>query len=302
MLPDGRSFPVDSQAFFGFQAQQLRSLGAPVDLPLGYCFSYAAEVEPDGDARLLHWTKGIQVTGVVGQKVGQALRSALGEPGAVKVLNDTVAALLGATLSPQAEQYIGLIVGTGTNMATFLPRQRFTKLETSPLDVLRGGTPPSETSPLMAVNLESGSFHPPHLAEVDEALDAASLVPGQARYEKAVSGFYLPKLLALLCPDLNIDPDASTQVVVEYASIRPEARWLLDRSADLVAAGLAGLIDQLEPGHVGIQAEGGLFWKAPGYAQRVEGQLKLLLDGKASFSILHTEEVNLFGAAAAALG
>ncbi len=305
-LPDGRTVAVDAAGFFAHQAQQLRRLGAPEGLALGYCFSYPAEVEPDGDARLLNWTKGIQVTGVVGQRVGQALRAALGQPGPVKVLNDTVAALLGASLSPKADQFIGLIAGTGTNMAAFLPRRRITKLGGDPLrdlpppDVLRGGDPLRDLPP-MAVNLESGNFHPPHLTEVDEELDRCSAVPGQSRYEKAISGYYLPKLLALMCPELGIDAEASTQVVVEHAPSHWQARWLLDRSADLVAAGLAAVIDHLPSGCVAIQAEGGLFWKAPGYARRVEQQLSDLLGSERTFSILKTDEVNLFGAAAAAL-
>ena len=294
VLPDGRTRPVHAPEFFGYQSDLLRQLAAPPDLPLGYCFSYPAEVEPDGDARLLHWTKGIKVTGVVGELVGLGLRSAYGRPGVVKVLNDTVAALLGGVIFGGTEytQHIGLIVGTGNNMATFLPGAKLAKL---------GG---AWDGPI-AVNLESGNFHPPHLHQADDTVDAISDNPGKQRYEKAVSGFYLPQLLQCLCPHLRLPEGASSKEVVEWAD-RPgqepasmAARWLLGRSADMVAAGLAAVADHLNEGNLAIQAEGGLFWKATGYRDRVESTLTRLINRK--FAIIRGQDVNLIGAAAAAL-
>lgn len=291
ILPDGRQSPVDAARFFGYQAELVRKLSVPVDLPLGYCFSYPARIEPSGDARLLRWTKGLKVSGVEGELVGAALRRAIGGQGQVKVLNDTVACLLGGALwaGQDYSHYIGLIVGTGTNMATFFPAERVGKLD-------RGWRGP------VAVNLESGNFHPPHLAPVDDELDRASDNPGRQRYEKAVSGFYLPKILQRLCPDLRLPPEATSQVVGELAEEgRPEAQWLLERSADLVAAALAGVADLLEPGPLAVQAEGGLFWKAEGYPARVEQTLTRLLGRQRSACILRGDEVNLVGAAVAAL-
>ena len=293
-LPDGRNRPVHAPEFFGYQADLLRQLGAPSDLPLGYCFSYPAKVEPGGDARLTHWTKGIKVTGVVGELVGQALRTAYGHPGVVKVLNDTVAALLGGSIyaGHEFKQHIGLIVGTGNNMATFLSGSKIPKLKGS------------WDGPI-AVNLESGNFHPPHLHEVDETVDSISDNPGKQRYEKAVSGFYLPQLLQCLCPHLRLPEGASSKEVVEWADKPGQepaslaARWLLSRSADMVAAGLAAVADHLEDGSLAIQAEGGLFWKATGYRDRVQTTLDKLINRR--FAIIRGDEVNLVGAAAAAL-
>ena len=296
VLPDGRSAPVGAAEFFGYQADLVRRLGASLALPLGYCFSYPAQVEPSGDARLLRWTKGIKVDGVEGELVGAALREAVGSPGAVKVLNDTVACLLGGAYGAGSEyaQCIGLIVGTGTNMATFMPAVKVTKLATS------------WPGPL-AVNLESGNFSPPHLHPADDMLDQDSDNPGRQRFEKAVSGFYLPQLLQRLCPELNLPLDATSEVVVEWADRAGEepaslaARWILHRSADLVAAGLAGVADHLHGGPLAVQVEGGLFWKATGYPDRVRQTLGRLLPADRSFSILRSDEVNLVGAAVAAL-
>ncbi|MBN9418618.1 MAG: hypothetical protein J0I12_24415 [Candidatus Eremiobacteraeota bacterium] len=294
ILPDGRTRPVHAPEFFGYQSDLLNQLGAPANLPLGYCFSYAARVEPSGDARLLHWTKGIKVTGVVGELVGAGLRSAYGRPGVVKVLNDTVAALLGGAIfaGPEYTQHIGLIVGTGNNMAAFLPSSKVTKLDSS------------WDGPI-AINLESGNFHPPHLDAVDDTIDSISDNPGKQRYEKAVSGFYLPQLLQCLCPHLRLPEGASSKEVVEWADKPGQeppslaARWLLNRSADMVAAGLAAVADHLGEGNLAIQAEGGLFWKATGYRDRVQSTLEKLITRK--FAIIRGDEVNLVGAAAAAL-
>jgi hexokinase len=296
VLPDGRERPIGRGEFFGVHAELARQLGVPLDLPLGYCFSYPAEVVASGDARLVRWTKGIQVSGVEGELVGARLREALGAPGAVKVLNDTVAALLGgALLCPERyDGYIGLIVGTGTNMATFLPGSELRKLDGS-------------WNGRMAVNLESGNFHPPHLSVIDDQLDAASDNPGRQRYEKAVSGYYLPQLFAMLCPDLQIPAFSSSQLVVEWAvrggdeRASQVARWLLRRSADLVAAGLAAVGDRLGVARTAIQAEGGLFWKATGYHDRVVETLGKLLAGSRRMDVIHVDDVNLMGAAAAAL-
>lgn len=299
-LPDGRERPVDHNEFFGYQASLIKELGAPLDLPVGYCFSYPVAVERSGDARLLHWTKGIKVTGVEGELVGAALRRAMGGPttdGDVMVINDTVASLLGgAMLAGRGyDGFMGLIVGTGTNIATFFPGEMISKVR-------------PHWFGKMAVNFESGHFHPPHLTDWDEQLDAISDKPGAQRFEKAVSGYYLPKLFAVMCPDLMISPQASSEVVVEWAD-RPGvdehsliARWILGRAADLVAACLAGTADLLGGSRIAVQAEGGLFWKATGFRDRVDSTLKKLLPLEVTLDIVRVEDVNLMGAAAAALG
>ena len=69
----------------------------------------------------------------------------------------------------------------------------------------------------MAVNLEAGNFHPPFLAEWDEAFDRKTERPGGQRYENAISGYYLPQLLAQICPHAGLEGSETSQVVVEWA-------------------------------------------------------------------------------------
>jgi len=304
-LPTGRDAPIDASEFFDPQAALIREV-AEGALPLGYCFSYPAEVRPDRDAVLLRWTKEVRVDRVVGRPVGALLGDAFRQDGGalcgVTVLNDTVAALMAGATLPEAEAadgMIGLIVGTGTNMATFFSKDHLTKL--------RGC---DKAPDLMAVNLESGNFSPTCLVEADERVDDASENPDEHRFEKAVSGVYLGKLLAEEIPGLDRVAARGAAAVTALRDgaaapdlVRALAAALLDRSADLVAAGLAGLSRFVVPhgGSVLIQAEGGLFRGAAGYADRVNRTLTRLLGDGTKVCIRSTENANIIGAAVAAL-
>ena len=89
-----------------------------------------------------------------------------------------------------------------------------------------------------------------------------------------------------------------------------EVGWLaaviVNRSADLVAASLAGLIRVLKPKKkVGILTEGSVINKNSDYRKRVTDRLALLLDGnsedKVPAELLRMEDPNLIGSAIAAL-
>lgn len=301
-LPVRGAEPLDARTFFDFQAALLAKLVDEPDLPLGYCFSYPAEVQPDLDARLIGWTKGIDLPEVVGRPVGALLADALARrgiaPKRVVVLNDTVASLLGASkvFHGPARLTAGLIAGTGTNMAGFFAAEQAPKL--------RGFDGP------MALNLESGNYAPPAglLTPADRAIDQREH-PGCQLFEKAVSGHYLPLLFAELRTEQlqRVDPVAGSERLAQLAndpSAPTEAQRLasalLHRSADMVAAGLAALLDHYPPGQVGILAEGSLFWCTPGYAERVQRSLATLV-GAPRFTLLRLQHANLYGAAMAAL-
>lgn len=299
-VPDGRHGPaVEADDFFAAQAQLAHHLNLSGDpLPLGYCFSYPAASQPDGDAVLLRWTKGINVNGVVGGPVGKPLTEALKKEGLVveglSVLNDTVASLLGgAHLYADARfghNYIGLILGTGTNMAgVFTPQQ---------LGKVNCNYP-------MVVNLESGNFRPPHLTEYDEAVDQAVGSPGSQRFEKAVSGHYLPYVFQAARPGV-FDPDEGTGRLVELRDEGGEhaevAGAILHRSARLAAAGVAALATFYPADNdTAILGEGTLLWGDPQYAGTLQDTLKELLPERRIELVRQRENVNLLGAASAAL-
>lgn len=237
------------------------------EMPIGYCFSYPTESIPGGDARLLRWTKGVDIREMVGQFVGKPLLDYLNEKKkirftGVKVLNDTIACLFAGLTDKSYDAYIGLIVGTGTNMATFIPSDKITKLD-----------PECHVQGLIPVNLESGNFYPPFLTAVDDTVDATSDSLGKQRFEKAVSGMYLGDILKAAFPLEEFEEKFDARkltAIMNYPDIHKDiyvqvAHWIYNRSAQLVAASLAGLIALLKSYNRDIHrvcliAEGSLFW------------------------------------------
>lgn len=286
--------------FLDSHVDLLQQLGDVSGLPLGYCFSYPSENSHEGDAKLLRWTKGLQFEGMVGEYVGELLvescRAKAIEIPKVNVLNDTVATLFANELREDTV-HIGLIVGTGTNMAAFASGQHLKK-------VLGWND-----DQWMAVNLESGNFGLQHLTEVDRLIDEASSNPGKQRFEKAVSGMYLPKLLMKLCPEAK--DVTSAESLVKWSQSQSESklgqvsRALLTRSARLVAAGLAAVVDAVsstdKSSRIHVSAEGSLFWGDPLYQEEVNATLKMLFQGKVEASFESTDHANLIGAARAVL-
>ena len=292
MMRDGET--ATREAFFARQAKLVDDLGAAWPQKVGYVFSFPSDVQEDRDALLLRWTKDIEIPGVIGTRVGAGLAEALEnvrcEPTSVTVLNDTVAALMGGAhgFRGPATNVIGLIIGTGTNMAAFFDSSQAPKLSARGLE----GD--------VAVNLESGNFDPPHLSRWDDELDAESVNPGRQRFEKAVSGHYLPLLFERLTGTAVPDGGALVARRGQGSEEAEIAGLLLARSADLVSAGLAAIIGTRPEGPIGILAEGGLCWGDPAYAPRVRARLKELCPDR-DVELLHLEDANLVGAAAAAL-
>ena len=237
------------------------------EMPIGYCFSYPAESVPGGDAKLLRWTKGVDIKEMVGEFIGKPLLDYLNERNkikftGIKVVNDTIASLFAGLTDNSYDAYIGLIVGTGTNMATFIPADKIEKLDQS-----------CNAHGLIPVNLESGNFHPPFLTAVDDTVDAISGNPGKQRFEKAVSGMYLGDILKAAFPLEEFEEKCDARkltAIMNYPDIHKDiyvqvAHWIYNRSAQLVAASLAGLIALLKSYNRDIHrvcliAEGSLFW------------------------------------------
>lgn len=332
-LPGAGGAVVDKRTFFGTLADLVAALDCP-GLPLGFVFSYPTRILPDRDGVLLRWTKEVRAEDVVGTRVGRSLASALQarhghQPSSFTVLNDTVAALAAGSIRISGTGgAIGLIVGTGTNMAYFELREAIRKL------------PPDEAGPAQqAINMESGNFDGVPLTCFDQALDAASDDPGRQIMEKMVSGRYLGELCrrvlrgavgknvvsSAVAASLG---DAWTLTSGEVAGALerkpqwtgglacvPEAerplvarilREVVDRAARLVAAGLSAVVDHLglAAAPVAIVAEGTMFWQMPGFREEVERTLDRLvppIGGGPRFVMLHIDEPNLVGAAVAAV-
>ncbi len=302
---------------FKEQADPIGEIKRTKENPIGYCFSYPAESMLNGDAKLLRWTKGgVDIKEMIGKPVGQPLVDYLNKRNEVKftgikVINDTVASLFAGLTESNYDAYIGLIVGTGTNMATFIKSENIKKLNP---DYKEGG--------LIPVNLESGNFNPPHLTVVDENVDARSDAKGAQRFEKAVSGMYLGEILKAVFPcdefEERFDAQKLTSIM-NYPDIHKKkyvkvAAQIYERSAKLVAASLAGLalvLVENDPSikRIKLVAEGSLFWseyrKGKNYKNIVMAELQDLLD-EMGLKDVHVyvskmDNANLIGSAIAAL-
>jgi hexokinase len=302
---------------YSAQTKTLNQVNVPKDSPIGYCFSYPAKSLTDGDAELINWTKGVGIPHMEGQPVGKPLLKYLNENTAsrftdIKVVNDTITSLFAGLLNPGFDAYIGLIVGTGTNMATFFPSDYIPKIKN--MKDWTGETP---------VNLESGNFFPPHLTPMDDEVDAKSDNKGFQRFEKAISGMYLGRVFMAAFPKDKFEEGFSavdlTRMINNPSNYKPEyvetAYQIYERSAKLVAASIAGLVKNLKASNpavkkVQVLAEGSLFWSKissgrESYAAMAESYVNNLVRDLGmpdiTVKIAQMENANLIGAAMAVL-
>ncbi|MFI5373121.1 MAG: hypothetical protein ACHQ8D_00620 [Candidatus Rokuibacteriota bacterium] len=164
--------------------------------PLAFVYSYPARLERIDRAVALASTKGWRLQGLVGGDVAGMLTAALERAGLARirlaaVANDTVAALILRSYQARGRDTgagpaaIGLILGTGTNLA-------------------------ADLGPAGIRNLESGNFdgvgavETPYDAALDRDLDEPP--PGAQRFEKMVSGHYLGEILRRALADLGRGP------------------------------------------------------------------------------------------------
>lgn len=155
-------------------------------------FSYVFDALPNGDGRIHRLCKEVHVRGIEGSYVTAPLEAAmqkLGAPGERRwtLINDSVGTLLGGMAQSDRsryDDYIGFILGTGTNACCCLNADSITK---DPAAMAYGGD--------MIVNLESGCFDKLLQGTVDREMDERSEVPGDHVAEKMIGGEYFPHLL-----------------------------------------------------------------------------------------------------------
>ena len=170
---------------------------------LGFIFAFPMNQTGIRRGSLSKWTKELNFDGVEGNDAVELLERAVGDAaGAFPVLrhltvgalaNDTVGVLeAGAYLDPRCD--MGLIVGTGTNMAIAMPTNMIgRRLPSAPG---RSGE--------MVINMECGNFDGVRSVQTayDRRLDAQSDTEGQL-IEKMVSGRYLGEIVRLALADVS---------------------------------------------------------------------------------------------------
>lgn len=325
-MPGSRG-PVDYETFYRVLCDVLLP-NVHSGETIGYCFSYPV----DELGRLLFWSKNIQAPSIVGSDVTRGLEDALAERGVpdcqVRVLNDTVAALLAAYAHCADEPlagYVGFILGTGTNTAYAEAVARIVKAPGLP----RGCHIP--------VNCESGSFTRFPRSRFDDRYESAN-GNGRAQWERCISGVHLGPLgteilhaaaeaglfspgvrdavLSRTFTNVELDgfcsgktPDVLYCTADEARTVRALICPMYERTAKFAAINIAAAAlrsaeaRDMRSGTFRINADGSTFWKTAcvPFVDLVRAQLDALLKPRGfSYEIVRIDDAPLIGAALAA--
>lgn len=176
---------VSRDEFYGLIADVVEPVYSASDR-IGFCFSYAANITPQKDGRLIVFSKEIKAPEVIGTLVGSSLLEEMRNRGydqdkKLCLLNDTVATLL-AGMSTSDKQhydgYIGFILGTGTNTSYVESNAQIGTAE---------GLEPEGSQ---VINVESGNFAV-NLTDFDRSFISTTKDPNVYHFEKLISGAYL---------------------------------------------------------------------------------------------------------------
>jgi hexokinase len=195
----GTKGKLTNEEFFNMMAGYLKDIVGK-SRNIGFCFSYATEMFPNKDGKVIRLAKEVEVDGVQGQLIGENLIKAIKTSGHkgnkhVVVLNDTVAALLaGISSFPDRafDSYIGFILGAGTNCCYVEQNKNIKKTLVRRSESEGGrGLDPTKSQ---IINTESGAFGKCPMGKIDLEFDKSTINPGEGVFEKMVSGAYFGPL------------------------------------------------------------------------------------------------------------
>jgi len=207
------------------------------------------------DGRLTHGSKENTFVGLEGKVVGEEIESYFKEKQNRKIqvstANDTICLLLSGLTRNKWTNLAAGVVGTGLNFAIFLEEQT-------------------------VVNLESASFNNFKVSTAAKYIDNISANPGDALYEKEVSGAYLYQHFNYHIKDNNIDfkqikstKELDILTKSKNKIISEIAQNVMEHSATLVAAQIAGIIN-FQKRDLTFIMQGSLFWKGKKYLETVK--------------------------------
>jgi hexokinase len=324
---------ISKEEFFNIVADILKPYLSKAD-SIGFCFSYATEILPNGDGKLLNWSKEVKIPELVGEYVGSGIIKALGRPGKdhnIVLLNDTIATLLSGKMvgfSSHYSSYIGFILGTGTNTAYVEANKNIGKVA----DLSEGA---------QAINVESGCFAKAPASNFDDSLNAKTDNPNQYHFEKMISGAYMGSVgLEMLKKAVEaglMSPDASKEILNwKFLSTKelddfvgdPSAEGIFNRpiftdddkeliyhfgaaitkrSAILTAINISAAAIKCGEGKspltpLCINIDGSTFYKTNHLASIAEEYLRKILDGRGVYyKITKIDDSPVIGAAIAGL-
>jgi hexokinase len=336
----GATGRVNREAFFNTMAGYMEDVLGKSQ-KIGFCFSYAAEILPNRDGRLIRFSKEVQAEGVEGQLIGSNLLQAIRSKGHEEnrnlvLLNDTVATLLAGKSKFRGrrfDSYIGFVLGTGTNCSYIEENRKIPKT--------RG----LSEGKSQIVNMESGSFGKGPRGRIDLLFDMTTIDPEMYTFEKMISGAYLGELALKTLKmaaeeglfseklkraimntqhletrrmnDLMCFPFGENNPLTPYAPSQcdDDCRMLyylcdrlIERAALLTAINISAPIIKSDKGEnpccpVCVTAEGSVFYGLKSLKSRAEYYLKKFLIEKRerNYEIISVENATLIGAAIAAL-
>ena len=336
----GTKGKINHQKFFQVMAGYLKEV-VKKSSNIGFCFSYAAEILPNKDGKVIRLAKELEVEGIEGQMVGENLLTAIKTLGYttnkhVVILNDTVTALLaGISSFPDRtfDSYVGFILGAGTN--TCYIEQNKNIIKNKDLDPARS----------QIINVESGGFGKGPLSVIDRQFDKSTENPGEGTFEKMISGAYFGPMGLKTIQVAAEDGLFSSQAAKELEKIEqistedisdfmyyPNAERnplssafnggsgedlitlyylidkLVERAAKLTAINLSSVVIKSGKGTnpcfpVCIVAEGTTFYRLKSLKTRVEFYMKTYLENQKNlyYEIVDIENATLIGAAIAGL-
>lgn len=294
------------EEFYAALADPIRQLGEV--RRVGLCFSYNVTLDRTLDGCLDFWCKEVQVPDAVGKPVGASLKRALGtDCESVHVLNDSVAAMLGAE-----NVQVGVILGTGVNVCYLEQCRNIPKI---PADL---------KSDQMIISTEIGEFDGISQSDFERQVIASSDAPGSAWGEKQCAGGYLGDIICAAwqkAAQEGVLPESFENIRCDLAQIsrflggekvdqiprsQPAlqmAQLLVARAAKIAAILCAGpIIRAGQPGELlRVAIEGSQFWKLTGFRDRFCRELDgLLMPYERFYEVVQMENACLIGAARAA--
>lgn len=336
----GKPGPITPEQFFEALAKAVLPVADKSDR-IGFCFSFPCRILPDLDGEILYLDKEVDVPGIEGARVAEGLRNALKRLNAkhdhkIAILNDTVAALLGALAEHSAGHYggfIGMILGTGFNCCYSEANVRIAKSEL--LRAKQGNS---------IINMEAGAFNGFRLTEADRLLAQYAKDPERNLIEKTISGEYQGLLMVCLLTcaakagcftpaltekllekmpgvstvdvslylaepaksgklhDLTVEGSGDAQAVYQLADA------LIERAAMMAVMTMNAIMREtctgtnpLKP--VCVAIEGTTYAKNEQFRQKIRAHLLHYTERERGFycRVMSTEEANLVGSAVAAM-
>jgi hexokinase len=334
----GVQHEISKDEFFKIMAGYLKDI-AGASANIGFCFSYAVEMFPNKDGRLIRFSKEVKAKEVEGELICENLNRAIAAMGVSKdkhivLLNDTVATLLAGVghKNKTFGSYVGFILGTGTNTCYIEKNNNIKKAKD--LGSLKS----------QIINTESGNFGNCQRGKIDALFDKSTVNPGIHKFEKMISGAYLgPVCLWTIhkaCNDglltetvadaIRRIPELDTKDMNDFMlypygdnplsnackqgntddvlTLYYIADRLTERAAKLTAINLSAMAIKSEQGTdptrpICIVAEGTTFYQMKSLKSRVEFYLKQYLENKRGiyYEIISVDNATLIGAAIAGL-